>query len=65
MTAEEKLERFCYIGDDRNIKARYIDGELLEQEFRNCYLVCWEGEKFSGGTHLDNVYYSLAGATLR
>ena len=33
MTAEEKLERFCYIGDDRNIKARYIDGELLEQEF--------------------------------
>ena len=33
MTAEEKLERFCYIGDDRNIKARYIDGELLDQEF--------------------------------
>ena len=32
MTAEEKLERFCYIGDDRNIKARYIDGELLVTE---------------------------------
>lgn len=30
MTAEEKLERFCYIGDDRNIRARYLDGELLE-----------------------------------
>lgn len=29
MTAEEKLERFCYIGDDRNIKARYLDGEFL------------------------------------
>ena len=26
MTAEEKLERFCYTGDDRNIRARYIDG---------------------------------------
>ena len=33
MTAQEKLERFCYIGDDRNIKARYIDGKLLKQEF--------------------------------
>lgn len=33
MTAQEKLERFCYIGDDRNIKARYIDGKLLSQEF--------------------------------
>ena len=32
-TAQEKLERFCYIGDDRNIKARYIDGKLLSQEF--------------------------------
>lgn len=29
MTAEEKLERFCYIGDDRNIRARYLDGKLL------------------------------------
>ena len=33
MTVQEKLERFCYIGDDRNIKARYIDGKLLSQEF--------------------------------
>ena len=30
LTAEEKLERFCYIGDDRNIQARFIDGELLK-----------------------------------
>lgn len=29
MTAQEKLERFCCIGDDRNIRARYLDGELL------------------------------------
>ena len=30
ITAQEKLERFCYTGDDRNIRARYIDGELLK-----------------------------------
>lgn len=29
MTAEERLERFCYIGDDRNIRARYIEGREL------------------------------------
>lgn len=32
MTAQEKLERFCYIGDDRNIRARYIDGKLVKVE---------------------------------
>lgn len=26
MTARQRLERFCYNGDDRNIKVRYIDG---------------------------------------
>ena len=26
----ERLERFCYIGDDRNIVARYIDGAKLD-----------------------------------
>lgn len=25
----ERLERFCYAGDDRNIAARYLDGTLL------------------------------------
>jgi len=24
-----RLERFCYIGDDRNIRARYVNGRLL------------------------------------
>lgn len=28
---EETLERFCYIGDDRNIEARYLDGKILEE----------------------------------
>ena len=32
LTAEERLERFCYIGDDRNIKARFIDGEEIHLE---------------------------------
>ena len=32
LTAEERLERFCYIGDDRNIKARFIDGEEIHFE---------------------------------
>ena len=26
LTPEQKVERFCYIGDDRNIVGRYIDG---------------------------------------
>ena len=33
MTAEEKLERFCYIGDDRNIKADILMGSCWSQEF--------------------------------
>ncbi len=28
----ERLERFCYIGDDRNITARYVDGRPIEVE---------------------------------
>ena len=32
LTAEERLERFCYIGDDRNIRARFIDGEEIHFE---------------------------------
>jgi len=27
LSAEERLERFCYTGDDRNIIARYLDGK--------------------------------------
>ena len=29
LSAEKRLERFCYIGDDRNICARYIAGEKI------------------------------------
>lgn len=29
LSAAERLERFCYIGDDRNIKARFIEGEEI------------------------------------
>ena len=29
LKAEERLERFCYGGDDRNITARYLEGNLL------------------------------------
>ena len=32
LTAEEKLERFCYAGDDRNIIARYLDGKSITPE---------------------------------
>ena len=29
LSAEERLERFCYTGDDRNIIARYLDGNEI------------------------------------
>ena len=29
LTPSDRIERFCYIGDDRNIVARYIDGKAL------------------------------------
>ena len=29
MTPEQRLERFCYAGDDRNITARYLAGDEL------------------------------------
>ena len=32
LSIEEALERFCYAGDDRNIKARYIDGKLVDPD---------------------------------
>ena len=31
-TPFETLEQFIYDGDDRNIKARYCAGELLDEE---------------------------------
>ena len=32
LSPEEALERFCYIGDDRNIKERWIDGKQIDPE---------------------------------
>ncbi|MCF0111031.1 MAG: amidohydrolase family protein, partial [Erysipelotrichaceae bacterium] len=32
LTPEEQLERFCYIGDDRNIVGRYLDGKFITVE---------------------------------
>ena len=32
LSPEESLERFCYIGDDRDILARYADGKLLSYD---------------------------------
>lgn len=29
LTPEERLERFCYLGDDRNIIARYLSGKAV------------------------------------
>lgn len=29
MSPKERLERFCYAGDDRNIKSRYLDGKEI------------------------------------
>jgi hypothetical protein len=28
----DALERFCYIGDDRNIKERFIDGKKIDPD---------------------------------
>ncbi|MBR0474988.1 MAG: amidohydrolase family protein [Erysipelotrichaceae bacterium] len=32
ITTEQCVERFCYIGDDRNIVARFIDGQFIDPE---------------------------------
>ena len=29
LTPQERAERFCYAGDDRNIVARFLDGEEI------------------------------------
>jgi guanine deaminase len=33
LTTRERLERYVYIGDDRNIEARYVRGEKTEKPF--------------------------------
>lgn len=33
LTTTERLERYIYIGDDRNIEARYVRGEKIEKPF--------------------------------
>lgn len=33
LTVEERLEKFAYIGDDRNILARYVMGKKIEMPF--------------------------------
>lgn len=35
LTLPERLEMLIYRGDDRHIKARYLDGELLKTPFKN------------------------------
>ena len=32
LSPEERLERFCYIGDDRNIVARYLNGRPVDPD---------------------------------
>lgn len=31
LTVEERLEKFIYLGDDRNIVDRYVAGKLLKE----------------------------------
>lgn len=33
LTTEERLQKYMYIGDDRNIKVRYVSGEKIEKPF--------------------------------
>ena len=37
---EERLERFIYLGDDREIAARYVDGALLPDTIRTAAPSC-------------------------
>lgn len=34
LTAEERIQRFVYIGDDRNIVVRYVAGRKVEEPFK-------------------------------
>ncbi len=33
LSVEERLERFIYTGDDRDIEERYVEGRLVPQPF--------------------------------
>lgn len=33
LTVDERIQRYIYIGDDRNIEARYVRGEKIEKPF--------------------------------
>ena len=34
LSVEERLERFIYTGDDRDIKERYVGGKLIPRPFQ-------------------------------
>nr|WP_300002655.1 guanine deaminase [Tissierella sp.] len=34
LSIEERLQKYIYIGDDRNIEARYVSGEKIEKPFK-------------------------------
>ena len=34
LTVEERLQKYIYIGDDRNIEARYVSGKKIEKPFK-------------------------------
>jgi len=34
LTVEERIQRFVYIGDDRNIIERYVQGRKIEEPFK-------------------------------
>ncbi len=34
LSTVERLEKYMYIGDDRNIEARYVSGEKIEKPFK-------------------------------
>ena len=34
LTVDERLQKYIYIGDDRNIEARYVSGEKIEKPFK-------------------------------
>ncbi len=36
LSVEERLERFIYTGDDRDIEERYVEGRLVPQPFTAC-----------------------------
>ena len=37
LSVEERLERFIYMGDDRDIEERYVAGRLINRPFQHWY----------------------------